>query len=488
MRALVAAETSRPEAEMPDVRTPRDQGKVVSGVDSTPAAEASYPAAPVAVAGVLAILAVAASAVTIVGSDALWLPAMGDHIRRTGTIPTGIPFAAAPSADWVNTTVLGQLIFSLIYSVGSLGIVIAQVTAVTATLMITAFEAMRRRASPGLTAVVVVTVSAGAVTPLFIARAQLLSLVPYALLLVLIRRQHDHPSNAIWWVVPLIAIWGNLHGAVLAGVAVLGCYLLFSRIRLTPMTAVAVGLGSLAATCLNPGLLDAPRYYLGVLGGAATSDDSGMWSRVSLANPFDVLLVLSAAALTALTLRRRLPWWEYAAALGLVIATLSSARHGIWLLLFLAVPAATHGRAPFKAPGPSSARTRWTLLVLSMVGLLGSAALLAARAPSFRAADSEAARISAVTAGRTALVAEPLAESLAVAGARVWASNPLDAFAHADQTAYLAFMAGDAHGAARALAASDVVVALPGSPQEQVARSAGFRSATVVGAYYVLTR
>ncbi|GGN09592.1 hypothetical protein GCM10009721_41860 [Terrabacter tumescens] len=448
----------------------------------------AWPPGSAVVAGVLTVVAVLASAITVVGSDALWLSAMGDHIRRRGSIPTGIPFAAAPSTNWVNTTVLGQMTFSVIHAAGSLGPVVAQIVAVTVTLAILAADATWRRATPVATAAVIVAVSLGAVTALFIARAQLLSLVPYALLLVLIRRQHDRPTNAIWWAVPLVAFWGNLHGAVLAGVAVLGCYLTVSRLRMSPRTAVGVGVASLAAICLNPGLLDAPRYYLGVLGGAATSDDSGMWSRLSLANPFDVLLLISATALAVLALGRRLPWWEYAAALGLVVATLSSARHGIWLLLFLAVPAATRVRTPFKDPQPPPARSRWTLMVLPVVGLLGAAALLAARAPSFRAADMEAARITEMSAGRTVLAPEPLAESLAVAGARVWASNPLDAFAHADQTAYLAFMAGDSQGAARGLAASDVVVALPGSPQEEVARSAGFRSATVVGAYHLLTR
>ena len=51
------------------------------------------------------------------------------------------------------------------------------------------------------------------------------------MVLLVLRSQQRRPSRGIWLVVPLTAIWGNLHGAVLVGVAVIGCYLLFSRLR-----------------------------------------------------------------------------------------------------------------------------------------------------------------------------------------------------------------------------------------------------------------
>ncbi len=37
-------------------------------------------------------------------------------------------------------------------------------------------------------------------------------------------------SRRIWLVVPLVIIWGNLHGAALVGVAAAGAYLLLDRI------------------------------------------------------------------------------------------------------------------------------------------------------------------------------------------------------------------------------------------------------------------
>ncbi|KRF46779.1 hypothetical protein [Terrabacter sp. Soil810] len=425
---------------------------------------------------------------SIVGSDALWLSALGDTIRADRRIPVGVPFAAAPSGDWVNTTALGQVVFSVLYIGGSIGIVAAQVVAVTWTVWLLVAAARRGGARATVIVSVLVLVLVGGAAPLLIARAQLLSLVPYAALLVLLRRDHDRPSRLIWVAIPLIALWGNLHGAVLVGVAVLGCYLVFSRLRLEPWTAFGVGLASLAATCLNPGLLRAPQYYLGVFGGAATSDDSGMWSRLSLSNPFDVMLLAASIVLAYMAFRHRRPTWEYAAGLGLAGASVLAARHGIWLVLFLAVPATLTLTAPSdRAPAPT--RRPWLVPAATTVTvIIAVIGLLTVRSPTFRVADAEASRLASATRGQVVLVAEPLAESMAAAGATVWVSNPLDAFDHADQTAYLAFTDGDAAGAARALDQADVVVAEPGSAPARAALASGYTQRQVVGAYVLLRR
>lgn len=440
------------------------------------------------VVGALGLVALTGSAATVVGSDALWLPAMGDWIRTHGRIPPGIPFAAAHSGAWVNTTALGQLLLSLAHRGGSLGVVIAQIVAVVWALSLLACDATRRKARPIATALVLLAVCTGAATALFIARAQLLSLVPFAALLVLLHRQHDRPTAGIWWSVPLLVLWGNLHGAVLVGVAVLGCYLVLSRLSVAPATAIAVGVASLAATCANPGLIHAPRYYAGVFSGQATTDQGGMWGRLTLTNPFDVLLILAAVALTAAALRKRRPGWEYAAGLGLALATVSAARHGVWLLLFLAVPAATTfqlGCSDRLLSRPSLVRGPAALTVL-FFGLCLT--VLALRSPAFRLADTQATLITKAVAGDVVLAPEPLAESLAAAGATVWVSNPLDAFSPSDQTAYLAFVKGEDTTSERAFEKADVVVAVAGTPPARLALANGFTSTTAEGQYLIMRR
>ena len=94
----------------------------------------------------LGTVAAIVATLSVIGSDALWLCALGDRIRSEGSIPPGVPFAAATSQDWVNTTALGQLVFSALHLAGSLGIITAQILTVTATLWLLVASALRRGA------------------------------------------------------------------------------------------------------------------------------------------------------------------------------------------------------------------------------------------------------------------------------------------------------------------------------------------------------
>src|SRR5947207_14366449 len=71
----------------------------------------------------LSWLAVAAgsalyASVAAIGADARWLAALGGVIVRAGRIPSSIPYAAAPSHDWVNVPVLGELVFHWLEAAG----------------------------------------------------------------------------------------------------------------------------------------------------------------------------------------------------------------------------------------------------------------------------------------------------------------------------------------------------------------------------------
>ncbi|MEO7753775.1 MAG: hypothetical protein ABIS35_10205, partial [Terracoccus sp.] len=259
------------------------------------------------------------SLTVVIGADTLWLVAMGDTIAGSRSIPDGIPFAAADSSGWVNVPVLGELALAAVHLAGPVGLVVAQLVVVGVTLLLTAVGARRLGASSGAGAAAVLLVGLGALPSFGIVRAQLLSLVPFVVVLLVLRRQQRRPSHGIWLIVPLVAVWGNLHGAVLVGVAVIGCYLLFSRLRVEPVVAIAVGLATLAAVWVTPGLLATGTYYVSVLSNEAAARGTDLWAAPSLGSPFDVLLVLAAVLLVGAALRRRLPLWEYVALAGLAV-------------------------------------------------------------------------------------------------------------------------------------------------------------------------
>ena len=81
-------------------------------------------------------------------------------------------------------------------------------------------------------------------------------------------------------------------------------------------------------------------------------------------------------------------------------------------------------------------------------------------------------------AAGTPILAEAIpAEQVALAGGRVWMSNPLDAFSHRDQRLYLDWLAGRASGDAALEHARVVLVSRGAAPAKRLRKSPDFRQA-----------
>src|SRR5438128_4876172 len=278
-----------------------------------------------------------------VGADARWLAALGRTIIAQGSVPSGIPYAAAPSADWVNVPVLGELVFhALQVAGGDRGFLIAQVLAATAALTLLALGMRALGAPDAASAAVLILVFFAAAPSFLIVRAQLFSLVLFCALLLLLRAESRDSSRRVWLLVPLIALWANLHGAVLVGLAIAAAYLVLERARREPVVAASVVVASCAALFLTPALAGSGRYYLGVLRSQAAQRGEGLWAPLSVHKPFDVLFIVLAIPLLVFAYRSGLRVWELACVAALAVLTLHAGRNNVWLLCFIAAPAA-HG-------------------------------------------------------------------------------------------------------------------------------------------------
>jgi hypothetical protein len=422
-----------------------------------------------------------------VGADARWLAALGRAILAQGSIPSGVPYAAAPSVDWVNLPVLGELVFHALQAVGGdRGLLLAQLFAATAALTLLALGMRAVGAPDAASAAVLMLVFFAAVPSFIIVRAQLFSLVLFCVSLLLLRAETRTPSGRIWLLVPLFALWSNLHGAVLVGLATAAAYLVLDRARREPLVAGGVLAACCAALFLTPAFVESGNYYLGVLRSEAAQRGEGMWAPLSFHNPFDVLFVVLAIPLLVFAYRSGLKVWEFVAVAAFAVMTLHAGRNAIWLLCLVAAPAA-HGLGKrflrdFTLPWRTLVPCALIPAAFLFIGVLQTPHQNGA---GDRVRD-EAARLAA---GKPILADGLDAEKLALDGRRVWIANPLDAFSRSDQRLYLDWLDARPAGDVLLRGVTAVVVTRGSAPQQRLARDRAFRRAAVdaKAAIYVRT-
>jgi hypothetical protein len=375
----------------------------------------------------------------MVGADARWLAALGRIITARGAIVNGVPFAAAPAAHWHNVIALAELAFwGLQSTLGDRGLALAQALAVGVAFGTLAIDAVSAGATRRSAASACLLTALGIAPALVIVRVQLFSLALFPVLLALLRADARRRSRKIWLSAPLLALWANLHGGVLAGLALTLLYLGLVRLRERPTHTVAIMALCVLALCANPAGTDVFAYFRGLLGNEAAQRGAGMWGPLSPSSPADLLLMAAAAVLAARAWRAGPRLWERVAIVLLAAMTVHAARSGIWLLFVLLAPAAVG------TPVRSAWRAR--TVALAAAGSVGIV-LGCLRGPAPSGADRQIIASAIARAGTTPILATDVAaEQVALAGGRVWASDPIDAFRRQAQRAYLEWTDGSPGG------------------------------------------
>jgi hypothetical protein len=435
----------------------------------------------VLVAGVGLVLALAAL-MGRVGADARWLAALGHVIASRHTIPAGVPFAAAPTGHWPNSLVLAELIFNgFERTLGDRGLMLAQLLAVAGALWVMARDARAGGAEQIGIAAALLIAGVGALPSLAIVRVQLFSLVLFPVLVAVLRAQTRSPSRAIWWVVPLLALWSNLHGAALLGLGLVYAYLLLERGRREPLLAAGVAGASVVALCVTPALLRTPAYYQGVVTNLAAQRGDGMWGPLSLSSPLDLIMLAAVLLLGVRMWRARPARWEWVVLVALAGLTVQADRDGVWLLFMLVAPAARVLRPE---------RTLRALTPLAAVGAVAGLALALAHGPvPTGASPALVDGAVALAHGSPVLADGSIDEQVALVGGRIWAGDPLDAFSRPVQAAYLDWLNGAAAGRQALASSVRVVLVGRGTPTETLmSRTPGFVQARADGSAIMYRR
>jgi hypothetical protein len=352
-----------------------------------------------------------------------WLAlATGRQIAQHGLPHTDTLMAWTAGVRWVDQQWLAQLAMYGLQQLGGLR-TLALVHVGLAILGVSVAVATARRG--GATPLAVVAVALPAFVPIsFVAeqiRTQSFGVVMFALVVSLLVRDARAPSRRVWWALPLVALWANLHGSVIVGaglVALRGLTIAVPALRLSGAdrrSGVARGLGLAAGATVaifaSPYGLDLVEYYRHT---AFSPDFRKLLMEWLPATPsfatawFYLLAFLSAWAFG----RRRsaLTTYEWLLLLATGISAMSAVRGAGWFAMaaLMTLPVALAPSLPAASP-----TIRAPHIVITAVPLTILAALAIAAAGRSDAWFEKHYPISLSAAVRRATAADPTARVFA---------------------------------------------------------------------------
>ncbi|MHC4981644.1 MAG: hypothetical protein ACYTF6_00560 [Planctomycetota bacterium] len=183
-------------------------------------------------AAVVMLAAAAASAglTHIWNFDIHWHLASGEWMLRNFRVLGHDPFSIDPGRQWVNVHWLFQVVAALLSRIGGFELLSVAKAALAVAMVLTFALALRRCVSPAwlvFCGLGLVVVAAGRIR----ARPETFTLVFLMLTIVVLESvRRGASANRLWWLVPVMLIWVNMHGLFILGLgviwaAVLGAWL-----------------------------------------------------------------------------------------------------------------------------------------------------------------------------------------------------------------------------------------------------------------------
>src|SRR5579863_3105836 len=173
--------------------------------------------------------------------DTGWHIRTGEYILNTHSVPAHDLFSFSKAGDaWFAWEWLADVCLAILYRAWGLKGVVALtglVLSLAATLL---FRHMMWRGANLLAVLVVTLLAAGASTVHYLARPHILTFLGLTVALWTLDRDRRRPGRTVWWLVPLTALWTNVHGGFLAWLACLALVVAGStwKALLSPREAV----------------------------------------------------------------------------------------------------------------------------------------------------------------------------------------------------------------------------------------------------------
>jgi hypothetical protein len=261
--------------------------------------------------------------------------AAGRWMLAHGALPVADPFShSLPGAAWVPAEWLGELAFALVYGAAGWGgtIVLAAAGFGLATALLASFLLRRLRPLP---AVIAALAGMMLVLPHLLARPHVLALPVLVAWCGALLAARDDERGPPWAMLPLLALWANLHGSFMFGVALAGFVAVEAALDPAPGLSRAgearrwggFAAASVLAALITPNGVAVFVQPLRLMFMPALQSGFVEWAPAELARfPALEAWLLGAVAL-GFALRVRLPWTRLALLLGLCHMALSHVRH-----------------------------------------------------------------------------------------------------------------------------------------------------------------
>jgi hypothetical protein len=187
--------------------------------------------------------------------DTGWHIRVGEYILQTHRLPAQDLFSySKPGAEWFAWEWGSDVLLALAHRAGGLGGVVLLAAVVIAATSAVLFQFLLWQRSNVLVAVLVTLAAASASTLHWLARPHLFTCLLFLVALWVLEADRRRPGP-LWWLVPLAALWVNLHGGFAVLPALVACQALGAVAEHDGRAARRYGGAALAvaaATLANP--------------------------------------------------------------------------------------------------------------------------------------------------------------------------------------------------------------------------------------------
>ena len=265
----------------------------------------------------------------------------------------------ATGVPWVDQQWLSQVILASVFHIGGwLALAVTRSFLAGAALALV-YAACRTRGAAPRRAAWLTLGSASLLLPTLQLRPQLFGVACFAITLWLVAGRRTHPAR-LWFVVPLVLLWANLHGTFFLALGLIGLAWLEDVHAREPdaWRLVITGLAAIVAAMVNPYGVRVWSYVLELSNNPAVRGLVTEWQPTSIDSYSGATFLVSVPLVALLLVRARTPLaWPMLLSLGsfFLIGLLSVRGVYWWAMAVPVVMAGTDiGREPSGSPDPTN--------------------------------------------------------------------------------------------------------------------------------------